>query len=63
MAGKPAEPRRAQGAQGGAREAVDAQREGREPERAGPLRIERRAKDDGRMLILYSDDRAARGGA
>jgi hypothetical protein len=63
MAGKPAEPRRAEHAQPGAGVEVEALREETEPERAGPLRIERRSKDDGRALILYSEDRAARGGA
>jgi hypothetical protein len=62
MAGKPAEPRRAERTQAGADEA-DMRAGGQEPERAGPLRIERRNKDDGRALILYSEDRAARGGA
>jgi hypothetical protein len=63
MAGKPAEPRRAQHPQAGANVEAEALREGTEPERTGPLRIERRSKDDGRALILYSEDRADRGGA
>ena len=62
MAGKPAEPRRAEHAQTGAPVEADA-RPGDEPtERTGPLRIERLAKDDGRALILYSEDPGARGG-
>jgi hypothetical protein len=56
MARKPAEPRRPQDAQTGAR--VEAG-EG-EPERAGPLAVERRVKADGRALILYSDTREDR---
>jgi hypothetical protein len=61
MAGKPAEPRRAQHPQADVE--AEALREETEPERTGPLRIERRSKDDGRALILYSEDRAGRGGA
>jgi hypothetical protein len=61
MAGKPAEPRRGEHLQTGARVEADTHRGVQESERMGPLRIERRAKDDGRALILYSEDRAARG--
>jgi hypothetical protein len=63
MAGERAEPRRAQHAHAGAGVEVEALRGETEPERAGPLRIERRSKPDGRALILYNEDRAARGGA
>jgi hypothetical protein len=31
-----------------------------EPERIGPLAVERHVKDDGRALILYTHDRRAR---
>ncbi|HEY4917584.1 MAG TPA: hypothetical protein VIH92_11765 [Solirubrobacteraceae bacterium] len=31
-----------------------------EPERIGPLVLERHVKDDGRALILYTHDRRAR---
>ncbi len=31
-----------------------------EPERTGPLTVERHVKDDGRALILYTHDRRAR---
>jgi len=42
-------------------QAADALLEGRaEPERVGPLVIERHVKDDGRALILYTHDLRAR---
>jgi hypothetical protein len=56
MARKPAEPRRPQDAQTGA---PFESGEG-EPERSGPLVVERRVKADGRALILYSDAREDR---
>jgi hypothetical protein len=56
MAGKPAEPRRPQGAQTGDRVDAGSHAEQGEPERSGPLTVERLAKRDGRALILYSID-------
>jgi hypothetical protein len=61
MAGKPAEPRGDQHEDTGA--GVDAGAPARQEgqELTGPLVVERRAKADGRALILYSEDPAARG--
>jgi hypothetical protein len=61
MAGKPAEPRRDEHALLGARVGVDAPAGEGEPERTGPLTIERLRKADGRALILYAEDSAAQG--
>jgi hypothetical protein len=61
MAGKPAEPRQDEHQR--RRVGVDAGAPAgqQQPERTGPLALERRAKADGRALILYSADPAARG--
>jgi hypothetical protein len=60
MAGKPAEPRRAEDARTDGNIDARAPSGQDEPERTGPLTLERLVKGDGRALILYSEDPAAR---
>ncbi|HTC71858.1 MAG TPA: hypothetical protein VK655_03150 [Solirubrobacteraceae bacterium] len=63
MAGKPAEPphpgQRPVGEEPLATSAGSEPPEEREREHTGPVAIERYLKDDGRALILYSDERRA----
>jgi hypothetical protein len=57
MAGKPAEPPHPDRPAGSEPLAAGASGDGRELEHTGPIAIERHVKDDGRSLILYSDER------
>jgi hypothetical protein len=63
MAGKPAEPphpgQRGAGEAPLATSAASGRLDERELEHTGPVAIERHVKDDGRALILYSDQRRA----
>jgi hypothetical protein len=58
MAGKPAEPPHpGDRSPGSEPRAAGGSGERRELEHTGPIAIERYVKDDGRALILYSDER------